>query len=240
MRLLLYDEDPDSHQVDKAVLELLGLEWADPQLGPPRLVGHDALAVHVGDDARFHHNLAENAVAANVPTVLYSGEYEIAAGVERRLRTNHPMAWLCAVPVEELHHCLYSALKANDIGLLCWDRLSDVLEILTSLWAIGLTWEIEGHPRVVTCASGGLDLQGRAAQKDSTLDLLDSEGKLNLEELGRTGTAAGKTLVELSENIYARSDVPDTDFGVLAVGTPEEYRSGLIALRDSLLNWVGR
>jgi len=216
MKLLLFDRVPQEHGVDVAAMEPLGLTWHDPNKGgDPDLQGFDAVAVHVTDDPE--NVVTQRAIAANKPLALYSGDYSIATDRAQTLSQAHPTACLCAVHPNDLPESLRAALKEKDPERLIWDKLSDALEFLESLWAFGLTWEMDGL----------------ANDQRNPYD-----GTLNLPTLAQQPTADGRTIGELSGRIYGRPNYPTRHFQELAVSELDDYYCALANLRDSLLAWA--
>jgi hypothetical protein len=236
MRTLLYDLDPSSHRINISEFAQLGLAWHSPERGKdlPDLKEFAAVVAHVSDEVGFKQEIAQKTIDASIPLVLYSGDHSIATRRESELRTKNPAASICSVRVDDLSQNLRNFFPNGDVSELCWDRLSDVLEILTTLWTLGIVWEAQGEPRVLNNQDGTLCLSG----KGSCTVLADADGSLQVSELYRLMTTDGRRLDDLRARIYRSTSKPDMNFAVLRVSSPNEYCETLALLRDSLLAWA--
>jgi hypothetical protein len=232
VRLLLYDRDPRSHHVDVTKLENIGLYWQTPGDELPNLKQFGAVLVHISDDKHFKQDITINAIKNGLLLVIFSGDAGITSDAERLLKAQYPMARICTISVRDLQSNIEAALIKQDLEELCWDRLSDVHELLSTLWALDLHWEKQGRPSVVTNSDGTFSL-GTGERT-----LTDSNEMLSLAELAALRTTNGRRLRTLSSRIYRRSPKPNTDFQILAVSNHHEYHLGVAHLRDSLLAWA--
>lgn len=232
MRLLLYDRDPKSHHLDVIKLENLGLYWQKPGDDLPDLKQFAAVLVHLSDDYNFKQDIRIKAIENHILLVVFSGDATITSEGERLLKAQYPKARIVPISVRELKGNLEAALSKKDLEELCWDRRSDVLEILSTLWAVDLHWETQGKPSVVPNGDGTFSL-GISEQS-----LTDSSEKLSLVQLGELRTTNGHLVREVRNRVYRRSPEPAIGLQVLAVSNHAEYHQGLKDLRDSLLLWA--
>jgi len=232
VRLFLYDRDPRSHHLDVTKFENTGLYRHTPGNELPNLKQFDAVLVHVSDDKHFKQDVSTNAIKNGLLLVIFSGDAGITSDTETLLKAQYPMARICTISVRDLQSNIEAALTKQDLEELCWDRLLDVHEILSTLWALDLHWEKQGRPSVVTNSDGTFSL-GIGERT-----LTDSNEMLSLAELAALRATNGRSLRTLSSRIYKRSPKPSTDFQVLAVSNHHEYHLGVAHLRDSLLAWA--
>lgn len=148
------------------------------------------------------------------------------------LKSQHSAARICTISVRDLYGNIEAALTKQDLEELCWDRLSDVLELLSTIWALGLHWETQGQPSVISNSDNTFSF-GVSEQS-----LIDSSGKLSVSKIGAIRASNAHRLSAIATRIYRRNPRPDTNFQVLALSNPSEYHLCVATLRDSLLAWV--
>jgi hypothetical protein len=237
MKVLLYDRDPKRHGIDldDLLISSQDLHWHHPKKGVPQIQGVDVFLVHVSDDETHNWDASRIAIEAGIPLVLYSGEYSIASNRASDLNAKNPRSHVCTVFVDDLCQSLQLALDQQDLNYLCWNPLSDVLELLSSLWAIGLCWETQGVPYGVKQFNGSIELAEKGV---GTVSLLDTDGKLNRSSIGRVLTSGERTVDAVVRRLYGRAPRPAMTLDVLLVSECDEYFPSLVNLRDSLLEWA--
>ena len=243
MKLLLYDTNPISHRVEVGRLEPQGLVWHDPGRGsPPDLGGFDAMAAHATDAKRFHDDIVAKAARSGIHLLLYSWDEQAAQELLAEAKSHNPSSPARSIVVQRLPRCLKEALNRGDARYLSWDRLSEVLDLLDALWLVGLSWEKEGRPVV---------LSPRANSKDENVDRLpeprlegrleelsDGSGVLIVDRLQDLETHGGETIHDVLSRVYVGQGDPAINLSVLAVSSAERYIEGLARLRNSLLAWA--
>lgn len=239
MRILLSDETPSGHFGPDFLREFegRGLVWHNPRKDDASPEGFDAVLLHASDE-KFGRGVADAAAAADIPLVLFSGGVSSANDLEVRLRAKYSPSFLTTAPLlDDIPKSLTLALDNDDVSFLKWDRLSDALELLTILWAVGLVWETEGAPYVFAAGDRTYTLalgEGEPAR----VSLLGPDGRIQRFELNRLLTTDGRKVIDLTNRINLASDAPGLDMSSLSVGSLDDYNEALAGLRDSLLGWA--
>jgi hypothetical protein len=235
VRVLLYDRS-EAHG-----LPVHGwpdrLFWCDSlgeALTPSALRGIDIVIIHVTDDPLCES--ASAACRAGCRVLLFSGDASDAESRKRelRLRDRYPRAKIETIPLRLLIERLPLAMERDDPSLFAEDRIGHVIELLTSLWAIGILWERDGevhtalHADVSSLPQPGADTR------------LVSDGRINMAVLGGLRAPSGRTLHDLWSRIYAYRDRPTLQFSTMIVtsNTPAHFYSAVSQLRDVWLTWA--
>lgn len=238
MRILLSDKSPSGHFGPDFLREFegRGLVWHDPRKDDASPEGFDAVILHASDES-FGRGVADAAAADDVPLVLFSGGVMHANDLEVRLRANYSPSFLTTARLEDIPKSLALALDNNDVSFLKWDRLSDALELLTTLWAVGLVWETEGAPHVFATGDRTYSL-ARGDGEPAKVSLLGPDGRIQRLALNRLLTTDGRKVIDLTNRINLASDAPGLDMSSLSVGSLYDYNEALTGLRDLLLGWA--
>ena len=216
MKLLLYDKAPERHGINVAELESSGLTHHHPNKGLPQLKGVDVVLIHVTNDS--NDDLARQAISAQIPVVLFSGDFDNVFTRAQKLRLEHPASHICAIHQSDLKVGLPAALQQEDAERLCQDKLSDALEFLSPLWDVYLKWEKNAL--------------------ESTH--LTAEGYFDLGSLAEVSVENGEKLNDIYSRIYQRPKPPLPDPSqVLRVSDSTAFLQALKQMRDSLLAWAG-